>query len=738
MKRTMCLAVIACLLMNGNACLAQSETGGETPAQQTVTATPVPTETQKEETPAPEPPASKPATQSPVSGNTPTNKIETPSSEPTDGSGEGETSNTSAPNTPADGAETSGPSGGTNTPDSGTPGPSGGTNTPDSGTPDPSGGTNTPDSTPSPSEGTDMPGNSTPDPESTESAPSAEPSETPTAAPEIPDDAEVWLQAEGQKVGGKLQDLIALLKGGEDVFIYTAKPVFVEKAPLRLLSRVRLLPDTERFKDGKYIVNVSMDNPEAVEAPELLDLAAYVDAAEGDVCDLYIWVVRVEETPPVDPTDEPEGEEVTLQVEAADFEPAVWRNIRPTFTLSGSPEDKNWPYAVVVYDERIAVLSGDVYTAEEEGVYTLRFAILDEIGDIVDASEKYTLWLDCTPPENVSIEVDPSVSYTLHIAATDAMSGVESLSMDGGATWMPLANGEVFTYTGKQAGTIEPGMIQVRDVAGNIFESTVPYELIRIDGGGYYGGGGGGGGGGTGTPAKTHASGDGEDTGEYDALQMELPEEPMHRLTIDGQEMELELKLDAAEGFDVPADYQGLFTASLAAWKQPERPADAVDEDAAEDEIPARPDTLILTAEMDANLGDRFTYVWRFNGEVYRLLANSGIRYLALQVGDDLAVFPTEGFTGGTRYTELKMLGVSTRNFDYAVYMKFDLDPSHVSAMSESDFSRDCDLSIRTEVENMAYELSSSPTGAMYFYDVYLGPVEMMEVPYGEYSPEGH
>ena len=49
-------------------------------------------------------------------------------------------------------------------------------------------------------------------------------------------------------------------------------------------------------------------------------------------------------------------------------------------------------------------------------------------------------------------------------------------------------------------------------------------------------------------------------------------------------------------------------------------------------------------AELDANLGDEFTYTWRFNGEVYRLLANSGIRYVALQVGDDIAAFPNQAF----------------------------------------------------------------------------------------------
>ena len=130
--------------------------------------------------------------------------------------------------------------------------------------------------------------------------------------------------------------------------------------------------------------------------------------------------------------------------------------------------------------------------------------------------------------------------------------------------------------------------------------------------------------------------------------------------------------------------------------------------------------------------------MWDFNGEVYRVQANSGIRYMALKVRDDLAAFSTEGFTAGAKYTELKMLGVSTRKFDYAMSMKVNLDPGYVSAMTENDFSQGCDLSIRTEVENMAYELSSSTQSAMYFYDVYLGPEEMMDVPFGEYTQDGH
>ena len=59
-----------------------------------------------------------------------------------------------------------------------------------------------------------------------------------------------------------------------------------------------------------------------------------------------------------------------------------------------------------------------------------------------------------------------------------------------------------------------------------------------------------------------------------------------------------------------------------------------------------------------------------------------------------------------------------------------------VSTLSDCDFSQACDLSIRTEVENMAYELSSSTHSVMYFYDVYLGPEDMLKQPFGEYQAQ--
>ena len=105
-----------------------------------------------------------------------------------------------------------------------------------------------------------------------------------------------------------------------------------------------------------------------------------------------------------------------------------------------------------------------------------------------------------------------------------------------------------------------------------------------------------------------------------------------------------------------------------------------------------------------------------------------------LAVGEDMVTLPTEGFTGGTAYTKMKMQGVSTRKFDYTLSMSFNLDPDRIPMLSQYDFSEDCDIAIQTEVEGEKYVLSAEQKGEMYYYDVYVGSKEMMEVPYGTFG----
>lgn len=557
------------------------------------------------------------------------------------------------------------------------------------------------------------------------------------AAPEtaeVPEDAEAWFERDGAKIGGRLEEILPQLTGNDTLNIVSKnvqKVVWVRDVALKPLADVILKLDPE---DRTKAICISRVDPAGSETPETIELKALAECGDDEKGDLYFWIEPVKpEEPEPTPTEAPAP---VLAVAAESYVAETWSAETPSFTLSGIPEGGQYSYAAVMYGERIVPLSGDTYVPDAEGQYSVRFVLLDGIGDIVSASETYQLWLDATAPEKVMVEADEVQSYALHITATDSLSGVTGVSLDGGATWTELTNGEIYTYVGEGPATLSPGAIQVRDAAGNLWRNEKEVLLEAVTPEPSYGGGGGGGGGsGDGKAAPSHASGDGEEGAEYETLALELPEEPMKQLTVGGEAMALTLVLDDAQAQDAPVGEDMPFTARLGSWCPAPKGEDAHENVLADPSEPAQ-DTLILTAEPEADLGDAFSFTWRFNGEVYRMLANSGIKYVALRIGDDLAAFPTEGFTGGTKYTELKMLGVSTRKFDYTLTMKVNLDPGYVSAMSDSDFSRDCDLSIRAEVENMAYELSSSTNSIMYFYDVYLGPEDMMAQPFGQYRAE--
>lgn len=720
MKRFLSAAIVVGMLMQPAACLAEATVSAET-MQTAAETTPAPVAEKTEEQPATDAPETNaPSTDAPVD-NVPETNVPSTDVPSTD------VPATNAPST--DVPETDAPA--TDVPSTDAPS----TDVPATDAP-----TTDAPSTDAPS--TDAPATDAPstDAPSTDAPATDAPTSTPAAGPavlpmesEIPEDAQAWMLAEGGRACGSLAELVAYAAENTEIRLLLPEVMEIKDAPLAHLSSLKLMADEDAFEDGEYRVVISEESPETTEAPVELDPAEWAELEEDATANLFVWVVKVEPDVSPEPSQPPE-ESASIAVEADDYRAAQWSPVHPTFALSGIPEGKSWVYAAVIYDERIVVLSDNLYTAEEEGVYTVRFVILDEYGDIVDASEKYTLWLDHTQPE-VSVTIDSEKDYTMYIDLADSMSGVQALSLDGGVNWMEL-NGEsadAYTVCGKM--TLEAGMVQVRDAAGNLWVSSESYELTKIPKDNFGGGwGGGSGGGGDSKPAKQHAKAEPDSKAseaEYDALAMELPEEPMRVLTIDGQELSLTLELTNAEGFEIPEEYQPTFTAELTAWTVEEEPLD----DEEEPQVVDRPmDTLILTAVPEENLGDRFEYRWKFNGEVYRLLANSGVRYLALQIGDDMAVFPTEGFVGGTKYTELKMLGVSTKKFDYTVAMTFNLDPDHIPALSENDFSESCDIAVMTEVEDMKYVLTAEQKGEMYYYNVCLGPKTMMDVPYGAYG----
>ena len=211
----------------------------------------------------------------------------------------------------------------------------------------------------------------------------------------------------------------------------------------------------------------------------------------------------------------------------------------------------------------------------------------------------------------------------------------------------------------------------------------------------------------------------------------------MHTLVMDGEELELTLELLAAEGMEIPAEYEAKFRLSLDSWTERVYDAEGLEQMVRDLDSP---DVLVLEAANDeVFLEDCEVYSlsWQINGAVIRKLANSGINYLVLKAADDLVVLPTEGFTAGTRYAELKMAGVSTKKFNYTIRMDLDRreqqeDDSMTQEQPLWKFSETCDVQISVAVEEEAWVLPIAQEGEMYAENVYCGPYAMMEVPYGE------
>ena len=106
------------------------------------------------------------------------------------------------------------------------------------------------------------------------------------------------------------------------------------------------------------------------------------------------------------PTPKPGPVELDVFVAAENYMPGVWSCQAPSFTLSGIPEGaRGYNYAVVAYDERFIILSGNAYTSRDEGEYSLRFAILDPIGDVCALSTRYDLKIDLTPPAYMTASI---------------------------------------------------------------------------------------------------------------------------------------------------------------------------------------------------------------------------------------------------------------------------------------------------------------------------------------------
>ena len=325
----------------------------------------------------------------------------------------------------------------------------------------------------------------------------------------------------------------------------------------------------------------------------------------------------------------------------------------------------------------------------------MTFVVLDGAGQVAASTQDVTLRLDTTPP---LVQATAGANLTLTVTASDAVSGIDGLSMDGGSSWYPVTEmGEGvwgLTFTAAQAYTFAPGTIVARDGAGNLaaYEKEVTLQSSQgRPGGGFSGGGGGGSS--SSTVATTHATSDTTAVVAYDGVELVVADQPMSSLVMGETELELFLRPDESLLARLGEDYQPAFTATLSNWME-----DASD----------TPDTLVLAvSQEDLAQAEDAAFTWDFNGTVYKKLAASGIDYLVLQVGDQVTALSTAGFAAGVRYTMYRAQGLSSEAFDY-----------HVAMTEEGE------TTLSVTVAGETWLLTEEEGGAFYYYDVYTGTLE--------------
>ena len=598
----------------------------------------------------------------------------------------------------------------------------------------------------------------TPTPEPTEepeATPTPMPTEEPeaTSAPEEDDwkpHGEAWaILEDGTKLDGRLQDILNELSGKEredeeaEVFIRTRDMLVVSGIGEEIFDRVTLSPDEEVFDPEKayyvewqiqdavplgaedeqtlppivvYVTRDSADKP-VVDAPspaptdeptqepdetpvptdeptqEPDETPAPTDEPtqepDGTPAPTDEPTQAPDETPTPEPTETPESG-MTLEVTADGYEPDVWTNSAPLFRFSGIPEGSDeYVYGVFVCNERLILLAKDTdsYVPTEEGLTSVRFAILDMMGDVVALSDQYDLMLDFTAPDGPYLSGVDYSDTVCFIDVYDGLSGLSEISYDEGETWEPYIEYEDgLSIIGEKGETIEAGTIWVRDIAGNISSNAEEFTFGKRKKTG--------GTGGTGTKPIKHVKETMDySKANYNALELKFSDEPQTQLVAG----ETTLNLSLSEG---SGDTAKPFTAKLAAWQTDEKAQD-------------KPNALVLTAQAGEE-----NSTWRFSGDVYKLLNNSGVDYLVFSTGEYMTALPTAGFTGGTQYGKLKASGVSTRKFEYT--------------LCQDEALRETTLSV--QVEGETYLLEEDTAQPMYRYDVLVGTTDLMKNPYESYK----
>ena len=467
-------------------------------------------------------------------------------------------------------------------------------------------------------------------------------------------------------VYGTLEGLLALAPTGSTIYLLTGDIIILSGGASQL-SGVQLAADPGVFATSSCAVRVTTQSP--------------LDGSAG----LFVYVEEV--------TAGEETATLTLQAACDQVLDGAWLTTAPTFTLSSDVElPQGWTWAVCYDGGAPVTLAGNTFTAQEEGAYTLTFVVLDGAGQVAASTQDVTLRLDTTPP---LVQATAGANLTLTVTASDGVSGIDGLSMDGGASWYPVTEmGEGvwrLTFTAAQAYTFAPGTIVARDGAGNLaaYEKEVTLQSSQ----GRPSGGFSGGGGSSSTVATTHATSDTTAVVAYDGVELVVADQPMSSLVMGETELELFLRPDERLLALLGEDYQPAFTATLSNWME-----DATD----------TPDTLVLAvSQEDLAQADDAAFTWDFNGTVYKKLAASGIDYLVLQVGDQVTALSTAGFAAGVRYTMYRAQGLSSEAFDYHV------------AMTEAG-----ETTLSVTVAGETWPLTEEEGGAFYYYDVYTGTLE--------------
>ena len=469
-------------------------------------------------------------------------------------------------------------------------------------------------------------------------------------------------------VYGTLEGLLALAPTGSTIYLLTGDTIILSGGASQL-SGVQLAADPGVFATSSCAVRVTTQSP--------------LDGSAG----LFVYVEEV--------TAGEETATLTLQAACDQVLDDSWLTTAPTFTLSSDVElPQGWTWAVRYDSGAPVTLAGNTFTAQEEGAYTLTFVVLDGAGQVAASTQDVTLRLDTTPP---LVQATAGANLTLTVTASDAVSGIDGLSMDGGASWYPVTEmGEGvwgLTFTAAQAYTFAPGTIVARDGAGNLAAYEKEVTLQSSQGrpsGGFSGGGGGGS---SSTVATTHATSDTTAVVAYDGVELVVADQPMSSLVMGETELELFLRPDESLLARLGEDYQPAFTATLSNWME-----DASD----------TPDTLVLAvSQEDLAQAEDAAFTWDFNGTVYKKLAASGIDYLVLQVGDQVTALSTAGFAAGVRYTMYRAQGLSSEAFDY-----------HVAMTEEGE------TTLSVTVAGETWPLTEEEGGAFYYYDVYTGTLE--------------